>query len=128
MNVPEDLRRHRLDLKARLISDAVTARHRERVFAAHPEVHQTAVGVELLVGVGDLGQQDVVVFAADDVAGPGQAHEDPPPFMPHFAEGENVKQFRMQRSSVDLEDQLRDPGSGQKRVHHSPSYRRCVMV
>src|SRR5262249_15181550 len=104
-------------LETHLIVDAGGAGEGAVVFAAEAEVEQAASFRQILVGGRYLGKEDVAVFPANDMAGAGNADRQGVILAADLADGEDVEQLRVQRSSVELEDQVRDPGSQRLSVH-----------
>jgi hypothetical protein len=117
VEVLKGFRRHGFNLKARLIRDAVTARQGACVLAAHAEMQQAALLGEMLIDVGDLGHEDIGVFPRDHVARACNAYVDDRVLVLHAPLGYDVEQFRVQWSSIDLEDEIGNPGPNKKRVH-----------
>ena len=117
VEVLECFRGHGFDLEACLVGNAVAAFQRADVFAAHFEMHESSFRGEVLVDVGDLGHEDVGVLPRDDMPRSRDPHVDDGIFMLDSALGENVEQLRVERLAVKLEDEIGNPGPGEKRVH-----------
>jgi hypothetical protein len=98
------------------------------MFAAHGVTQETALVGEILIGVGDFGEEDVLVLEGDDVPGA----RDPQPQLVavalELAHGEDVEQLRMERFAVQLKHQVRHARSDEKRIHDITSNSFCPRL
>jgi len=87
------------------------------MFAAHAEVHEATLLGELLIDIGNFGHEDVGVFPGNDVAGSRDTDVDDGVLVLHTALSQNIEQLRVQRPSINLENEIGNPGPYKKRVH-----------
>jgi hypothetical protein len=117
MEVVKDILGDGLDLEARLIENIVAAQKSPGVLAAHAIVQEAPFVGERLIDVGDFGQQHVVILEGDDMPGAGNPDAHLIALDLHFARGKDIKQLRMEWSTVKLKNQIRHAGSDEKQIH-----------
>jgi hypothetical protein len=117
VDVQKDFRRQRFDLEIHLVSYPVTAGHARGVFAAQSVAERTAIFGKGAIDIGQFGQQAIGVFPGDKVSGAGDMDGDLIIGAFDAAHSQDIEKLRMQRSFVELKDQVGYPGPDGKNAH-----------
>jgi hypothetical protein len=106
VDVVKNLRAKAFELEGGLIADAVGTGQVAGVFAAKGIGEEPTFSGQFSSGLGSLGKVNVTVFPADDVTGTGNADGQFVAVALDAPGSENVEQFRMEGSSVKVENEV----------------------